>query len=144
MLRSRKGGFTLLELLVVVIIVGILAAIAIPQFAKTMEKSRISEANSILGSIRTAEMAYYQEKNTYTGTSTDLMVDVPADASTQHYFIYTLTFNVNTPAQFTATATRRIAEPGKNPAWTPPTTGGKGYTVTIDQDGNLVGPTGGP
>ena len=50
----NKKGFTLIELLVVVLIIGILAAIALPQYFKAVEKSRATEALSILGSLSAA------------------------------------------------------------------------------------------
>ena len=63
-LRSKKG-FTLIELMIVVAIIGILAAIAIPNFLKFQAKSKTSEAKSNLKAIYVAETSYYGENNTY-------------------------------------------------------------------------------
>ena len=51
-----KKGFTLIELLVVVLIIGILSAVALPQYEKTVEKSRATEAETILRSMRDAQV----------------------------------------------------------------------------------------
>ena len=59
-LRSKKG-FTLIELMIVVAIIGILAAIAIPNFLRFQAKSKQSEAKTNLGGIFTAETAYNAE-----------------------------------------------------------------------------------
>jgi len=63
-LRSKKG-FTLIELMIVVAIIGILAAIAIPNFLKFQAKSKMSEAKTNLGAIYTGELAYFGEQNKY-------------------------------------------------------------------------------
>jgi type IV pilus assembly protein PilA len=63
---SRKQyGFTLIELMIVVAIIGILAAIAIPNFLKFQCKSKQSEAKTNLSGIFTAEKAFFGEYNTY-------------------------------------------------------------------------------
>jgi type IV pilus assembly protein PilA len=67
MLRGKKGkkGFTLIELMIVVAIIGILAAIAIPNFLKFQAKSKQSEAKSNLGAVFTGEVAFFGETNRY-------------------------------------------------------------------------------
>jgi len=63
-LRSKKG-FTLIELMIVVAIIGILAAIAIPNFLRFQAKSKQSEAKGNLSGIFTGETAFQGEKNRY-------------------------------------------------------------------------------
>ena len=60
-MKSRKG-FTLIELMIVVVIVGILAAIIIPLLLSRVEKSKYSEGKAIAGQIATAVRAYVAEK----------------------------------------------------------------------------------
>jgi type IV pilus assembly protein PilA len=64
MLKGKKG-FTLIELMIVVAIIGILAAIAIPNFLKFQAKSKQAEAKSNLGAIYTGQISYFGESNTY-------------------------------------------------------------------------------
>lgn len=64
-LRTRKGGFTLIELMIVVAIIGILAAIAIPNFLKFQLRSKTGEAKTNLAALRTAEEGYFAEYGVY-------------------------------------------------------------------------------
>jgi type IV pilus assembly protein PilA len=65
MLHTRKGGFTLIELMIVVAIIGILAAIAIPNFLQFQLRSKTGEAKTNLAAIRTAEEGYFAEFNNF-------------------------------------------------------------------------------
>ena len=62
--RNDKG-FTLIELMIVVAIIGVLAAIAIPQYNNFRLKAKTAEAKSNLGAIRLGEEAYFTEKEEY-------------------------------------------------------------------------------
>ena len=59
MMKSKKSGFTLIELMIVVAIIGILAAIAIPKFAELIRKSGEGASKGNLGSIRSSLSIYY-------------------------------------------------------------------------------------
>ena len=62
---NKRTGFTLIELLVVVLIMGILASVAMPQYFKSVEKSRSSEAASVLSGIAASQERYYMQKGGY-------------------------------------------------------------------------------
>lgn len=64
-----QNGFTLMEVIIVVVIVGILAGLASPLYSKAVERVRISEATKILGAIRDAETRYALEYGVYTDYS---------------------------------------------------------------------------
>jgi prepilin-type N-terminal cleavage/methylation domain-containing protein len=65
--RLNQSGFTLVELMIVVAIIGILAAIAIPNFQKYQAKARQKEAQLQLSSVYTAELSFRGEQNSFTG-----------------------------------------------------------------------------
>ena len=121
-----KKGFTLLELIVVIIIVGILATLGFAQYTRMIEKGRTTEARSNLGVLRQRELAYYQENGAYAalGASDPLDTGLPGGATcaNTHYFRYTCSGG-NTD---TCVATR-CTSGGK----TPQSTAGA-YTITID------------
>jgi len=71
-LRKKTKGFTLIELMIVVAIIGILAAIAIPNFLRYQAKSKQAEAKTNLGAIFTSEVSYKSEHDTYTDSLDDL------------------------------------------------------------------------
>ena len=62
---KRQNGFTLVELMVVVAIIGLLSAVAIPNFKKYQAKSKISEAKLQLSSLYTAQSAFFSDFNMY-------------------------------------------------------------------------------
>lgn len=72
MRKHNQSGFTLIELLVVVAIIGILAAIAIPQFAAYRAKGFDARAESDCRNAATAEEAYFVDHATYSSDSTEL------------------------------------------------------------------------
>jgi len=86
---TSNKGFTLIELLVVVLIIGILAAVAVPQYQKAVEKSRATEAITLLKSVYQAADAYYMANGEWPLTFDELNIEIPwkgtVKADTNHY-----------------------------------------------------------
>jgi type IV pilus assembly protein PilA len=73
--KKNEKGFTLIELMIVIAIIGILAAIAIPQFNAYRARSFNAGANTDLRNAMTAQEGYYTDHDTYTDDAADLTGD---------------------------------------------------------------------
>jgi len=78
--KKREDGFTMIELMIVVVIIGILAALAIPRFFIASTRSKQSEAKTVLKQIYSMERTYRMQNNTYWGAG------VTADAANRNTF----------------------------------------------------------
>jgi prepilin-type N-terminal cleavage/methylation domain-containing protein len=70
---DHRTGFTLVELMIVVVVLGILTALAVPRFSMAAHKSREKEAELILGQVYTVQSAYMASHGTYAATVNDLL-----------------------------------------------------------------------
>ena len=126
-------GFTLIEIIVVLVIVGVLATLGFTNYARMIEKSRGAEARAILGNIRTQAAAYRLE----TGAATNFTAQmagigggddqIPDACSTKHYFSYSLLVNPVVGDKLEAKATRCTAG-GKAPQ------ASAGFTLILTSD----------
>ena len=141
---NNKKGFTLIELMIVVAIIGILSAVAIPNFLNFRYKAKTSEAKANLGAIRTCQEAYMAENETYktcqespaanSGKSKTVWADVSGDfayigfaPTTNVYYQYSVTAGTGAIATaFLAISTGDIDGDGTE------------ATFTLDEGGTLL------
>jgi len=114
--RNRQRGFTLVESMIVVVIIGILAALAIPRFMQATVKTKQSEAKGILKQIYTMERTYRQQENVYLACANNaalngIGVEVPVDA----IYAYSVALAGN---GFTATAICNLDDDATIDTWT--------------------------
>ncbi len=85
--KQNGRGFTLIQLLVVVLIIGILAAVAVPQYQKAVYKSRFATLKNLVDSIAKAQEVYYLANDEYADSFDKLDIDMPGgytDESEEH------------------------------------------------------------
>ena len=107
-----RRGFTLLELMIVIIIIGTLATLGVMQYAGAIEKARGAEAKQCAGAMRSQCAAYYMEDGDGARCLiANIGVGVPTACATTHFFSYAVTSAAN---GFVMTGTRCTAS-GKSP-----------------------------
>jgi general secretion pathway protein G len=84
---NKMRGFTLIEIMVVVVIIGLLAAVIVPQVVGQVEKARISKAAQDIASLETALTMFKLDNSKYPGTDQGLqaLVVQPSDPSIRHW-----------------------------------------------------------
>ena len=75
--RRYIGGFTLVEILVVVLIIGILSAIAVPQYTKAVNRAKAAEAWTVGKAVIDAQKVYFLENGRYTNDLESLNINPP-------------------------------------------------------------------
>ena len=129
-IRQNKSGFTLLEIIIVIIIVGVLTSLALPRFFSTVEYSRSTEAFSSLGAVRQSlERCYLQRSGSYANCTVFANLDIenPANSPNAH-FAYTITGASATG--YTINANRNTIDGGSATGWVVITQAGTAVTRT--------------
>ncbi len=130
--RKRSDGFTMIELMVVVVIVAVLSAIAIPMYGKYVKNARLSEATARIGEILTSCKAYAQEHVDENNVPQwPAGADGIVDLSDTELFSYAITSGGGSPADATPLTIRAT---GKE----------KMTGVTVDVTVNSISSNGGP
>jgi type IV pilus assembly protein PilA len=122
--RSGRGGFTLVELSTVVVIVGVLSAYGVPRFLKSVERAKAGEAFAYLASLRAAQERYCSLEGRYATSVTDLDLSV----QDPKYFAAPSTFDAGNTGSLESSWTLTLTRKG-------PSAGYGAYTVTFTQDG---------
>ncbi len=120
--RNREKGFTLIELMIVVVIIGILAALAIPRFMQATTKSKQSEAKQILKQVYTMQRTFRQGDisnaygdNAVTAAANQNFPQIGVEVMAGAIYSYTMVAAANT---FTCTATADLDDDATIDTWT--------------------------
>jgi type IV pilus assembly protein PilA len=121
-IRARKG-FTLVELAVVIVIIGVLAAFGVPRFLKSVERSKAAEAFQYLSAVRASEERYIAREGAYTSDTARLDI---AQVDPKYFDVGSIVPSAGTHGDSTwsLTLTRKSASSSYG-----------SYTVTFTQDG---------
>lgn len=134
---GTRKGFTLVELAVVIVIIGVLAAFGVPRFLKSVERSKAAEAFQYLSAVRAAQERFLAKNGIYYAGIPDAITgDYPADAQGE-----TLDITQSLPKYFTLGAVTAVQAAGGTPTWTMTmtrvvsTSSYGAYEVTFTNDG---------
>lgn len=125
----KASGFTLLELMIVVVVVAILAAIALPSYTDFILRGKLVEAHSQLADLRVKLEQFYQDNRNY--GSTGALCGVAMPTTTVRYFTYTCNWlPLGTNQGYTITATGNAVESLTGISFTIDQSNGRATTVT--------------
>ncbi len=114
-----KRAFTLIELMVVVSVIGILSAIALPRFTKVTDDARVAQVEGNLASLRTSIEMFYAKNERYpaygeTNNNMDADISAAGNLSEEFTSFYSKNLTPETPASEEAPATRKVVEKRDN------------------------------